>query len=701
MEIHPHRTKPLAGPSLATAPLTELVPEARDAYTGQVRDVFLYNKYTPQKATSLTDLRLQGGDPQQVQCLNDLPSLSSDGLTRTRIHHASPPVFQQLCKGRDWETAADGSPIADVVVVGAGPGGLATSYHLAQKGARVVTLEAGYAAQAFSDAGAPSVHAMRTDRLLTSLVRTGHALEDLSTVMGLPAALGQIVSHASQARKQLWETTGHQIKGLPEGAETTDRYQPAARAELFEHFQEVANYLGTDCPNSFLLERAPVSRLSRADGLFFIETAAGHKLYARKLVMATGLVQEGGSNSKNLPIFQRLVEDHPEHYLTLQSDRDLAEKATAMKENRQWIVSDRLLGRPELKLALHQLPGQARVAVVGSGESAIKAALEVLSQNPTLKVDLFTKAPLEAAQVQVPGENFHPVVLEHAQGNEAYGQFSKERFARFDTPVTPRSLIESLQEVGAGRLRIHELGSYFDEKSVRIEPAGQGRSSLTFIDPDVRDNLRRQREEWAAAGLKQPEVERVENLAMVIQAAGYSREKLPMHPLAEQLTQAGLLEVQNGQPVVQGLASAACPDLVYSGSMFLNAAADSAIPGLAVRGRHVAEYLSAGLPERPLPPQAQAPQNPGADWAHGYSQKDFEGFVRYRGLAPNWVESQGGPQDTPAFHFPDPERFLRELDERESSSLSAAERITLQRAHRLRLRMGEPEISASSESGPK
>jgi hypothetical protein len=65
--------------------------------------------------------------------------------------------------------------------------------------------------------------------------------------------------------------------------------------------------------------------------------------------------------------------------------------------------------------------------------------------------------------------------------------------------------------------------------------------------------------------------------------------------------------------------------------------------------------------------------------------------VHNRGLAPNWVESQGKNHDTPEFHFPDPERFLRELDSRDPKTLSVAEHIVLKRAHHLRLRMGNPE----------
>jgi len=64
--------------------------------------------------------------------------------------------------------------------------------------------------------------------------------------------------------------------------------------------------------------------------------------------------------------------------------------------------------------------------------------------------------------------------------------------------------------------------------------------------------------------------------------------------------------------------------------------------------------------------------------------------VTYRGLAPAWVESQGGPQETPQFDFPDPDRFLRELAERDPGILSPAEKVTLARAYELVRRMGRP-----------
>ncbi len=654
MEIRPS----LPPPPLATAPLPELVaPDTQDPYLKAVDDIYLYNKYRPQEGRSLASLRRELS-AAEVACLDDLPALTADGLTRNAIHFMGAQTFRGQCEARGWEKVGE-TPLVDVVVIGAGPGGLATSYHLAQQGARVVTLEGGYAAQAFSDAGAASVHSMRTDRLLTSLVRTGRALEDLSTVMGLPAGLGQIVAHASAARHQLAERTGHRIDGLPEGVETLDRYQPAARAELFEHFQEVASYLAGGCPNSFLLERSPVVSRQREGDYFRLKTRAGHELLARQVVLATGLVTPGGANSRPLPVFERLAEAHPERYLTLSKDEDLATHA-GLLGSRDLILADRLLGRPDVKRALHELPAQSRVAVVGSGESALKGALEVLSQNPTLKVDLFVKAALEPSQVQVPTENFHPVVLEGAPDRPTYGQRSLERFTRFDTPVTPRSMLEALEEVSAGRLRIHEMGAYFDETSVEVEP---GR--IRFRSPEVRAALARQNAAWKAAGLRpEPVPEAIENVRMVICAAGYDRGALA--PVTDE------------------------SGVSYNSSAVLRTAADSAIPGMAVRGRKLAEELAQRLPVRERPPQAERPENPGADWAHGYSEEDFQGFVTYRGLAPAWVESQGGPQETPQFDFPDPDRFLRELAEREPASLTPAEKVTLERAYGLVRRMGRP-----------
>jgi hypothetical protein len=693
MEIRPH----LKAPRLATAALSDLTADAGtpDAYLKSLDGVYLYNKYRPQEATSLAQLRSQGSlSPAELHCLEELPLLSADGITRTHLHWMSPQSFQAACQQRQWDLHSDGHPVVDALVIGAGPAGLATSYHLAQKGVRTLVMEAGYAASAFSDAGAPAVHSMRTDRQLTSLVRTGRALNDLVTTLGLPANIGPVLEHTLAARRALYDKTGHRISGLPEGIESKDRYQPAARSELFEHFQQVAHYIGQDCPNSFLLERTGVSKVERRDGLFRVESGDGHQVWARKLVVASGLVAPGGSNARVLPVLAQLSEKNPATYLELTCDQDLVDKADEIQAHRQWIVTDRLLGRSQVKLKLHQLPGQARVAVIGSGESAIKAALEVLSQNPTLKVDLFTKAPLEAAQVQVPGENFHPVVLEHAVEDQAYAARSLKRFAEFDTPVTPRSLIEALDEVQSGRLRIHEMGAYFDEKSVAVEVESSTTSRIRFVDPQVTANLQQQSSSWQAQGIRQAPVGEVGNLHMVVLACGYERAPLASSPLMTMLQEQGLLEVEGHQPQLLGTASAACADLHFNGAGVLQTAADSAIPGMAVKGRHIAEKLAEQLPARSLPPQASVASNPGADWANGYSHETFLGFVQFRGLAPNWVESQGGPQDRPDFHFPDPERFLRELASRPREELRPSERLTLDRAHALRIRMGTPEPEA-------
>ena len=231
-----------------------------------------------------------------------------------------------------------------------------------------------------------------------------------------------------------------------------------------------------------------------------------------------------------------------------------------------------------------------------------------------------------------------------------------------------------------------------DEASVTLEPQSADSSCIRVIDPKVREKLQEQSREWADQGLHQDACPEVSNVRMVINASGYDRRQLAMNPLVLQLHQAQLLELEEGQPKLDGFVSAACPDLAFDSAMALSTAADGAIPGMAVRGRKLAEHLAFQLPERPLPPQAEAPANLGADWATGYSQEDFEGFVRYRGLAPQWVESQGGPVDSPEFAFPDPERFLRQLASRDPKSLSVAETITLGRGYDLVRRMGNPDF---------
>ena len=699
MQVSQHGYLP--PPRLVTTAVSDLLDKTtQDPFVAGFRDVYLYPKGDLTQATPLTELR-QRLPEADWKALQEAPYQSADGLIRTSNYYLAPKTLDLMAAARGWDQAADGHPIADVVVIGAGPGGLATSYHLAQKGVQVLTLEGGFAGQAFSDGGAQTVHSIRTDRQQSSLIRTGNAAEDQVTSCGLPAGLGQIVAHARHGRESFAQATGHEILGVVEGA-PDDGTLPTGRAELFEHFVEVADHLATGPDNSMLIEKAPVTSLKRQDGQFCLETARGHKVYARKVVMATGLVTPGGANSKMMPVLQQLADQNPERYVLLREDYDRVAHNEELHQAltgapRSLILSDRLLGTPEVQLALRQLPAGAHVAMVGSGESAVKGALEVLSQNPSLKVDFFTKAPLEAAQVQIPTENVHPVVLEKAIDDRDFGRASLERFKNFGTPITPRTMIQLLELQAAGRMQIFEMGAYFDEKSVTLTPQADGTTEISFANPKVRDTLRQRRNDWAAQGLK-TDLPVSSNVRMIISATGYNREELRHTPLVEQMLEQGLMEICSdpqqglvGQPLTEGLVSSRCPDLACNTSAALTTAADSAIPGMAVRGRRLAEFLASQLPSRPLPLQPAPAAEPGLNYASDFSQQDFREIAKYRGLSPQWVASADlrNPEQQNLRTFPDPDRFLRELANSEGDGLSVAEQITLNSARSLIQRLGD------------
>ncbi len=106
--------------------------------------------------------------------LEDVPSLSSDGMSRTRCHWLPPAVLANSLARAGWEVQGQsGLPIAEVVGVGGGPGGLATCAQLTNRGVKTVLFEGCYLGQSFSDRGAAAVHRLRTGLNESELVRGG------------------------------------------------------------------------------------------------------------------------------------------------------------------------------------------------------------------------------------------------------------------------------------------------------------------------------------------------------------------------------------------------------------------------------------------------------------------------------------------------------------------------------------------------
>lgn len=580
------------------------------------------------------------------------PRLTADGLTRTSIHTQSPLGMLTNMLTQNWEVDDRSKlPVADVVIVGAGPMGMATAYHLAEKGARTVVLEAGYAGQAFSDAGAPAVHEMRTAGQTSSLVNTGERWDDLYAEAGLPRHLGHYRTKAKEARESLDHYTGLKTPGegknevfSENGVHEIDFRLPIGRGILYQHLSDMADRLAHEYPDTFLLENAAVNSIQKEGEFFQVTTAQGHRLLARKLVVATGIVGTDGQHGKSSSLMRSLSQQDPDKMLLLQEDRQLLEKASQMVDpKRLWAISDRLLGSPAIQQRLAQLEKESRVVVLGSGESASKAVREVHRQNPHVIIDWYTSEPVTPAQVQVPEQNFYYPILQTAPLDLRFGEESLSQYKKFGTPVTPATLHEVLTLESQGKVRIHEMGKHFDENSVEAEWKPDG-LSFRLKDPEVLENLRSQRQEWIgrglyAAGAEPPDCQAELPLCngMVVMATGYSRASGQASPLAQQLADSGLLRLhtegpRQGLPVFDPdhpLMSAADPNFAPAGSWALSTAADSALPGMAARGRLLAEQLAQSLPSRsPTPgPQTLVPSTFFSRSHDRWSQAPTEPFV--------------------------------------------------------------------------
>ncbi len=310
--------------------------------------------------------------------LEELPESSADSLVRTVDHYLAPGTLQLAAASREWDIDREtGLPVADAVVVGAGPGGLATGYHLSEAGQRTVLFEAGRTGQAFSDEHAKPVHALRTDSPTSNLIYTGD-----DRVAGVGVSKIQTFAESQALFKfahQHWtEATGERFQGLSP-AQTGVPFLPTNRVEEYDHLNRVALGLAQHYPDTFLCEKAPVTDLEVLDRdqgkMFRVQTATGHEVLARPLVMATGFVGTHGEHARGLSQLKSfahqsgaiwLGDDHDEMAATeglVKAEKPLAEG----RVDRNLIASDRMLGKASLRHQVKNLPPGSRVAVVGGG----------------------------------------------------------------------------------------------------------------------------------------------------------------------------------------------------------------------------------------------------------------------------------------------------------------------------------------------
>jgi hypothetical protein len=624
------------------------------------------------------------------------PQQCGDGLYRNKDFYVSPGHLLLHGAAQGWEMSktSDGTevPVADVVVVGAGPGGLATSWQLARRGGRVVCFESELAGSNFNDGGAKAVHHMRTSSDLTNIVNEGPTWGSLDHPLSLPGNLGVIRPHAKAGREGQTALTGEVMHGIP--AESTDvqnRNAPATRGELWEHLSEVAESLAMDFPNAVLCERSPVQNVTYEDGLFTVTTTRGHKVKCKELVLSTGLTGPKGEQARSLKVLDDLANSAPEGTIVLQKIGDTQSRAADLddlakgEKKATLIVNDRLLGDQTFRQTYANLPGGSRAAIVGSGESAIKGALELAYLNPDVKVDLFVKGYLESAQVQVPSENFAPPVVENTLDDPVRSKALAEMYKVFDTPVTPRSLQEIFELQQQGRMRVVELGAFFDEHSVSLTAQADGSTRLELKDPKVLETVARSEADYKAKGLMAASdgampntVTGGVNYSAIIQAAGYHKLKLEDHPLAQLPMEA------QSKIHANTISNSSHP-------------AQSALPGLGAGGRKLAEKLA----QRLVPEDRKielVPHKPGFD-PSTVPIDVVDGYIRNGGIAPGFVDhvkeqiaKTGSSPQAAYLTFPSVDERFRELYNTPPEQLTPAEKEVLERGLHLQKRLKEAAV---------
>jgi hypothetical protein len=548
------------------------------------------------------------------QVLEDAPKLMADGLVRNQEFYMAPGTVQMKAAAQGWEfDQQSGLPIADTIIVGGGPGGLATGYHLSEQGQRTILFEGGKIGQAFSDASAQSVHQLRTTQFSSDLIYTNSR-----TDIGIDVSLrrqAEAIRDKGDVAKESWnELRGESDHSSNEGSGALNRNN------LFEHIVQVGHGLATRYPDTFVLENSPIATIAKEkrgeETLFRVKSELGHELLTRSLVMATGFVGSSGEYARGLQQFTKFEEGHPESVTVLGSDHDLVGKNDQLLDESQALIfSDRLLGRPEIRERIKSLPAGSNLAVIGSGESAAKGTIEALYLNPELSVDLYTKNPLEPYQVQIPVSHFSRTVTENAIKDKEFADQTLREFEQLKTPITTETMKDLLTFEAEGRLRIRELGKRFNDQTVDVKLKDQGTSSfeLTLKDDDVAKNLKEQRDSWTSSGLygaRPPEqpADDLPDADMIMMAVGYDSSRVNASPLMQQLIDQDLVEITDGrvQYGEDGLTSSLSPQVGFNTAGAVRMSADTALPGRAVRGLRLAQNLAQKLPEREPPTKEES-----------------------------------------------------------------------------------------------
>ncbi len=565
----------------------------------------------------------------QVYALSQLPLLTAEGLVRTRLFGPRAEGLEASEVQAGFAIEPGGEPVADVAVVGAGPGGLSLALHAADAGLKTVVFEAGYAAQSFSDAAMKPVYRMRTPAARNSLAQTPFSPQRLQDEVGMTRWLSRYREKGQAADTALYERT----RAPPAFSEREtlggeDAAVPSARNELLQHYAHVAQ--AVERKGGRVFERAPIAaaRWRPEDKLWELRTDSGRVQLARNLVLAQGQVGSDGEFARFPEELERAATAMG--HLTLHDRRDLVVKNSALAPvlaelrrgawpGRQLVLHDSLLGTPEIERSIQWLPDGARVAVVGSGESAVKAAVAVLRLKPTAHVTLLVKSKLQAAQMQIPSHQAAPDYIDRALSDKSAAERSVAEWSAFGSPVTPATLADVEAARAAGRLSIVELG----EKAAFAIASDAPKDGVIVLKRLGRRGTQLLR---LSAG-------RTEELDVIdgpiISAVGYDRRALRAAGLARQLIERGHLKL-SGKPGKLSeneieladedpLSCAGGSHLFVVGAQNYGCSIDSAIPGIVARAARTAQHIAGAPVVPPLEAARAAPPAAGAFWRRALS----------------------------------------------------------------------------------
>ncbi len=574
------------------------------------------------KAGALRHARVAAEDLYNIQAgiksLRDLNLLTADGITRDRVYYASPAALPDLMRSR-W-----GTDVADVLVVGAGPAGLSTGLHAVHAGLKTLVVEAGFAAQTFSDQFMQAVHVMRTNAERSSLTNPETSPPELHARYRMAARLSEFRVKGAEARKLSQQLGAPPLIGSPpEPSPAASAYRPlilndslperirdrlsentsvpVARNELFQYLDSIVDAIAEN-PNGIVQEQTPLlSVRKRQDGLFELKSAQGHVLLGRNLVLAYGSVGPNAENIRKNTVLARMAKRDPGHFVALWDRNDLAKAQVELSRiyrklksadrlRQRLVIADPLLGSREVSDIVSVLPRGSRSMVVGGGESGAKGVIELFNLNPHINVDWLVEEMPRGEQLQVPAANAGVAQMQKCLEDPRYAlETIREWKQDFGVPITPQTRRDLEQKVREGRLRIHELGAKFDGTSVILVPRGQG--VQVFRNPFGRElhyGYRPMGEPMAVID------------GIMVSAIGYDRGTLRQDPLQRDLLSQGLIRLNpHGHRLTaqeiglseNGLCSAQ-EDRIYTvGAGNLGMAADSAIFGMPVRAALVVQDI--------------------------------------------------------------------------------------------------------------